>query len=264
MKKKSLVMLLIVAMIGSMAMFMSSCGGSDTAEESAPLKCVTEATYAPFEFTEDGSDEIVGFDVDMMNWIAEDQGLTLEWVNIEFDSLIPALQSDQADLLCAGMNKLDGERQEAVDFGETYIQDGMVLLVNADSEIASIDDVTADMSLTSQNGTTGASYILDMEANGGLKKAVVLNQWTDCFMQLKNGNVDGIIIQELVAEKYMAMAQGDYKVVGEPLADTEDYAFAVKKGNSELLEKLNAGLKNFKDSGEYDKCKAKWLVSVEE
>ena len=111
MKKKSLALLLTLAMVFAFA--LSACGGGSGTAESAediaggdPLIVVTEATFAPFEFTEDGDDAIVGFDVDMMEEIAADQGLIIQWKNLEFDSLIPALQSDQGDIICAGMNKL--------------------------------------------------------------------------------------------------------------------------------------------------------------
>ena len=138
MKKKSLVLLLALAMIFTFA--LSACGGgseeaADSSEETAVLKVVTEATFAPFESTEDGDDTIIGFDPDMMAAIAEDQGLELEWVNMEFDSLIPALQSDQGDIICAGMNKLAGDRAEKVDFGDTYFESDLMLLVTSDSYI---------------------------------------------------------------------------------------------------------------------------------
>ena len=257
MKKKSLVMLLIVAMIGTMAMVMSSCGGSG--EEEAALKVVTEATFEPFEFTEDGSDEIVGFDVDMMNAIAEDQGLNIEFVNLEFDALIPALQSDQGDIVCAGMDKLSGDRQEKADFGETYFESDLMLLVKSDSELKGIEDVTADMKLAAQLGTTSGEYIQQMEADGKIAASVVLNQWTDCYMQLQNGDVQGVVVDKPVGQAYLNKNGDKAKVVGELFGDHEEYAFAVKKGNTELLEKLNAGLANIKANGKYDEIVSKWF-----
>ena len=258
MKKKSLVMLLIVAMIGSMAMFMASCSGGET-EEAAALKVVTEATFAPFEFTEDGADEIIGFDVDMMNAIAEDQGLTIEFVNTEFDALIPALESNQGDIICAGMDKLSGDRQEKADFGDTYFESDLMLLVKSDSELKGIEDVTSDMKLAAQLGTTSGEYIQGLADEGKIAGAVVLNQWTDCYMQLQNGDVQGVVVDKPVGEAYLAKNGDKAKVVGDLFGDHEEYAFAVKKGNTELLDKLNAGLANIKANGKFDEIVSKWF-----
>ena len=253
MKKKSLVVLLALAMIFTFA--LSACGGggsseesSDAGEETAVLKVVTEATFAPFESTEDGDDTIIGFDPDMMAAIAADQGLELEWVNMEFDSLIPALQSDQGDIICAGMNKLAGDRAEKVDFGDTYFESDLMLLVTSDSDLTGIDAVTSDMKLASQIGTTG-----------GDMAGVVLNQWTDCYLQLQNGEVQGVIVDKPVGEAYLNNHGDIAKFVGESFGDHEEFAFAVQKGNTELLEKLNAGLANIKANGTYDELVDKWF-----
>lgn len=256
MKKKSLVMLLVVAMIGTFTLAFTSCGGSSDSEA---LTVVTEATFQPFEFTEDGSDEIVGFDVDMMAAIAEDQGLTLEWSNLEFDSLIPALESDQGDIICAGMNKLAGDRAEKADFGETYFESDLMLLVKKDSDLAGIDAVTSDMKLASQIGTTGGEYVQALADEGKIAEGVVLNQWTDCYMQLQNGDVQGVIVDKPVGEAYLNSNADKAKFVGEKFGDHEEFAFAVKKGNTELLDKLNTGLANLKENGKYDELVAKWF-----
>ena len=264
MKKKTLIVALCLVM--ACAFMLSGCGGSD--EESAPasgtdnsgtLKVVTEATFAPFEFTEDGDDTIQGFDVDMMNAIAEDQGLDIEFVNMEFDSLIPALESNQGDIIAAGMNKLAGDRAEKVDFGDTYFESDLMLLVPADSDLESIDDVTSDMALASQIGTTGGDYVQDMADNGKISKAVVLNQWTDCYLQMKNGDVQGVVVDKPVGEAYLNKNSDIAKFVGEKFGDHEEFAYAVQKGNSELLDKLNTGLANMKENGTYDELVDKWF-----
>ena len=258
MKKKFLTMLLAVAMIAAMTLTLSSCGGAS--EESADtLKVVTEATFAPFEYTEDGSEDIIGFDVDMMNAIAEDQGLSIEFVNLEFDSLIPALESDQGDIICAGMNKLAGDRAEKADFGDTYFESDLMLLVKSDSDLAGIDAVTSDMKLASQIGTTGGDYVQALADEGKIAEGVVLNQWTDCYMQLQNGDVQGVIVDKPVGEAYLNSNSDKAKFAGDMFGDHEEYAFAVKKGNTELLDKLNTGLANLKESGKFQELVDKWF-----
>ena len=264
MMKKALALILTFAMI--CAFSLSACGGGiesgsaeEGSEETAKLKVVTEATFAPFEFTEDGEEEIVGFDPDMMAAIAEDQGLELEWVNMEFDSLIPALQSDQGDIICAGMNKLAGDRAEKVDFGDTYFESDLMLLVTADSDLAGIDAVTSDMKLASQIGTTGGDMVQEMQDEGKIAAGVVLNQWTDCYLQLQNGEVQGVIVDKPVGEAYLNNHGDIAKFVGESFGEHEEFAFAVQKGNTELLDKLNAGLANIKANGKYDELVAKWF-----
>ena len=260
MKKKSLALLLALAMVFTFA--LSACGGGsseESSDESAPLKVVTEATFAPFEFTEDGSEDIVGFDVDTMAAIAEDQGLELEWVNMEFDSLIPALESDQGDIICAGMNKLAGDRAEKADFGDTYFESDLMLLVKSDSDIAGIDAVTPDMKLASQIGTTGGEMVQSMKDEGKIADGVVLNAWTDCYLQLQNGDVQGVIVDKPVGEAYLNAHSDIAKFAGESFGDHEEFAFAVQKGNTELLDKLNAGLAELKKNGTYDELVDKWF-----
>ena len=262
MKKKSLALLLTLAMVFAFA--LSACGGGseEGGEEAAAnetLVVVTEATFAPFEFTEDGNDEIVGFDVDMMEAIAADQGLTIEWKNLEFDSLIPALQSDQGDIICAGMNKLAGDRAEKVDFGETYYESDLMLLVKSDSNLSGIDAVTSDMKLASQIGTTGGDYVQALKEEGKIAEGVVLNQWTDCYLQMQNGDVDGVVVDMPVGNSYLNEHSDIAKFAGEKFGDHEEMAFAVQKGNTELLDKLNTGLANLKESGKYDELVDKWF-----
>ena len=260
--KKTFKTLLVLALGVMMITALTACGGSgsgDSEEAAAPLKVVTEATFAPFEFTEDGNEEIVGFDVDMMNAIAESQGLEIEWVNMEFDSLIPALESKQGDIICAGMNKLAGDRAEKVDFGETYFESDLMLLVKSDSDLTGIDAVTPDMKLASQIGTTGGDEVQKMKEEGKIADGVVLNQWTDCYMQLQNGDVQGVIVDKPVGEAYLNSHSDIAKFVGDKFGEHEEFAFAVQKGNTELLDKLNAGLAELKENGTYDELVAKWF-----
>ena len=94
---------------------------------------------------------------------------------------------------------------------------------------------------------------------GKIAEGVVLNQWTDCYMQLQNGDVQGVVVDKPVGEAYLNKNADKAKFAGDKFGDHEEYAFAVKKGNTELLDKLNAGLANLKESGKYDELVAKWF-----
>ena len=255
MKKKALVVLLAMAMVFTFV--LSACGGGGSEDDT--LTVVTEATFPPFESTDEESGEIVGFDPEMMAAIAEDQGLKLEWVNMEFDSLIPALQSDQGDIICAGMNKLAGDRAQKVDFGDTYFESDLMLLVPIDSDLTGIDSVKSDMKLASQIGTTGGDKVQEMQEAGQIAEGIVLNQWTDCYLQMQNGEVQGVIVDKPVGEAYLNSHSDTAKFVGESFGDHEEFAFAVQKGNTELLEKLNTGLANIKANGKYQELVDKWF-----
>lgn len=255
MKKKALVVLLAMAMV--FTFMLSACGGGGSEDDT--LTVVTEATFPPFESTDEESGEIVGFDPEMMAAIAEDQGLKLEWVNMEFDSLIPALQSDQGDIICAGMNKLAGDRAQKVDFGDTYFESDLMLLVPIDSDLTGIDSVKSDMKLASQIGTTGGDKVQEMQEAGQIAEGIVLNQWTDCYLQMQNGEVQGVVVDKPVGEAYLNSHSDTAKFVGDPFGDHEEFAFAVQKGNTELLEKLNTGLANIKANGKYQELVDKWF-----
>lgn len=257
--KESVKKILAVALIAALAFAMVACGGDNTADGDIPTyTAVTEATFPPFD-TVDENGNIIGFDMDLMNAIAEDQGFKVEYVDMEFDSLIPAVEAGNADIITAGMNADDPERQAKVDFSNTYYDSALVVVVKNDNEdITSIDDLTPDMKVASQIGTTGADQVDELFANGKIAESVILNGFDTCMLQLINGDIAAVIIDKPVAQAYMNKQPDKVKMVGEPL-NAESYGFAVQKGNSELLEKINTGLQNMIDNGTYDALVEEWF-----
>ena len=253
---KKLVKILVVIMVMSlMALALVGCGES---ADVVTYKACTEPTFPPFDTTdEDGN--LVGFDMDLMNAIGEDQGFKVEYVALEFDALIPAIQAGDCDIITAGMNAMDPERQAKVDFSTTYYDSALVVLVKSDSTITGIDALTKDMVVASQTGTTGADEANALAADGKVKEAIINDAFTTCVLQLQSGDVDAVIIDKPVAESYVKkQGSTEIKVVGEGL-NAESYGFAVQKGNSELLEKINKGLQNMIDNGTYDALVEKWF-----
>lgn len=263
--------LLAVAMIAVLSVFsLTSCGGGDTAgdtagtgaEETVTYKAGTEPTYPPFDYTdEDGT--IIGFDMDLLNAIGEDQGFKVEYGAFEFDSLLGATESGEIDIIAAAMNVMP-DRAEKVDFSDKYFDSGKTILVKIDNEtIKSDEDFTPEMKVGAQIGTTEAEYVQGLEADGKIGKAVVLNQTTECMLQLQNGDIDAIVMDAPVAMYYQVKFADKVKQL-DSLIDPAEMAFAVEKGNTELLEKINAGLKNVIENGTYDELIAKWFSEDEE
>lgn len=252
----ALIMVFAFAACGS----TSGQGSAETGSDTVVYKVGTEPTFPPFDTTDDAGN-IVGFDMDLITAIGEDQGFQVEFVNLQFDSLIPALQSGQIDIIAAGMNSEDEERKEEVDFGTPYYDSGLVVAVKADNTtINGVDDLTPDMKVAAQIGTTGADKATALADEGKIAEAVILNGLDTAMMQLINGDVAAVINDQPVTKAYIAKQPDQIKIVGEVM-NAEAYAIAVQKGNTELLDKINTGMQNLKDNGKFDEIFAKWFES---
>ena len=254
MKKRVVVMALVAAMM----FVMTACSGSGSSSETVTYKVGTEPTFPPFDTTDDDQN-IVGLDMDLIKAIGEDQGFEVTFENLSFDGLIPALKSGNIDIVAAGMNKDDEERQKQVDFSDAYYESQLFVVVKEDNTtINSIDDLTSDMKVAAQTGTTGASKVQELKDAGKIKEAVILDGLDTAMMQLINGDVSAVINDKPVNEAYMKKQPDKVKMVGEAL-NAENYGFAVAKGNDELLEKINTGLKHIKETGTYDELVDEWF-----
>lgn len=257
--KKS-VKVLAVALIAVLAVSLfAGCGEKKTeGDDNLPTYIVaTEPTYPPFDSTDDDGN-IVGFDMDLIKAIAEDQGFKVEFQAFEFDAIVPAIQAGNADIIAAAMN-VTPDRAEKVDFSEKYYDSGKVIIVKKDNDaIKGIEDLTSSMKVAAQISTTEAEYIENLAKEGKIGNAVILNKTTECILQLQNGDVDAIIMDAPVADQYTAKFADEIKAL-DALIDPAPMAFAVKKGNAELLEKINAGLAKMKENGTYDELKAQWM-----
>lgn len=261
MKKWSLLALLIAMML-----VLAACG-SDESEEGATsgttggtegetYKVGIDTTYPPFEFEVDG--EYTGIDIDLIKAIAENQGFEIEFSPMDFGGIIPALQAGQLDVAIAGMSITD-ERKQVVDFSDPYFDAGLSLVVAEDNnDITALEDLEGK-TVAVKSGTTGAQFARDNEDEYGYSIA----QFEDSpsmFQEVSNGNADVLledypVIAYAIAESGLAL-----KTVGERLTG-DQYGIAVLKGeNAELLEKINTGLQELRDSGEYDEILAKYIA----
>lgn len=230
MKKKMVSLMLCVCM----AVAVAGCGGKkfNNPKKGDELIMATNAYFEPYEYYE--GDAVVGIDAEIAQAIADKMGMTLKIEDMEFDSIIAAVNSGKAHIGVAGMT-VTKDRLENVDFSDSYTTATQVIIVQEGSEIAGADDLEGKK-VGVQLGTTGDIFAADI-------KDVQLEQYNkgmDAVQALANGMIDAVIIDNEPAKQFVAKAEG-LTILEEEFV-TEEYAIAVAKGNEELLDDINKAL----------------------
>lgn len=224
------------------------------------LKMGTNAAFQPYEYYDDESDAIIGIDAEVAALICEKLGYELEIVDMAFDSLIPAVSSGKVDFVMAGLT-VTPERASSVDFSASYAQGVQVVIVTEDSDITSIDDLTAEGAnhkVGVQQGTTGDIYASSNIADAGYGSVEPFQAGTDAILALTTGKVDCVMIDNEPAKKFVAANEG-LKILETPYT-VEDYAIAFAK-NSELTEKVNAALEELIADGSVQAVIDKYITA---
>lgn len=255
---KKLVRIAAIAAAALMAVSAAGCSSTRSLSDvknSGKLMMSTNAEFEPFEYKDGG--EIVGIDIDISKKIAESLGVELEISDIAFDSLIPALQSGKADIVAAGMTA-DKERRESVDFSDPYFNASQAIIVAADSDITGPADL-ADKTVGVQLGTTGDQYCTNEDGESEYTVAEVrrYSKGMEAVSDLMAGRIDAVVIDNFPAQKFVENNEGAIKVLDTALTE-EEYAIAVPKGNTEMLDAVNSVLAEMKESGELDEIVAKY------
>jgi polar amino acid transport system substrate-binding protein len=222
--------------------------------EAVKITIATDATWPPMEFVNEAK-EIVGFDVDLMKAAAKAGGYEIELKNTAWDGIFAGLANGEYDAVISSVTITD-ERKQTMDFSMPYINAGQVLVVRSDSTAATLADLTGK-AVGAQIGTTGAFEVEKV-------KGATLKTYDELGLaieDLANSRIDGVVCDTPIAANYVLQNQtykGKIKIVGRPFTE-ELYGVAVKKGNSKVLDRINAGLKKVLDSAEYQQLKTKWL-----
>ena len=243
-----------VLAIGVVAL-LGGCGsqGGDQAQKGNTLKVGTNATFVPFEFKKEGSEELQGFDIEVATEIAKRTGKTIEFKNVPFDALVPALDNGEIDLAASGMT-ITKARMEKVGFSMPYYESGMAVVVKETSSIKGLNDLSGK-TIAVQMGTTGAD--LASKINGAIVKN--FDHTSDALLELNNGGVEGALIDLPVAQYYAANhADQHLQVIAYP--NTKEYfGLAMNKKNKDLIESVNKALTEMKQDGTLNKMYQKWF-----
>ena len=222
-----------------------SAEASEPAEETdavgGTLKMATNAQFPPYEFYE--GQEIVGIDAEIAKLIADKLGMELVIEDMEFDSVLLAVPSGKVDIGMAGLT-VDETRLVSMDFSTPYATGKQVIIVPEGSEIASPDDLKGKK-IGVQLSTTGDIYCSDEFGEEAMDR---YSKGADAVVALTQGKVDAVVIDNEPAKVFVAENEG-LKILETEYA-VEDYAIAIAKGNTSLLNKINAALAELTASGD--------------
>ena len=216
----------------------------------------TDAAYAPFE-SQNEKGEIVGLTIDIVKAVATKAGIEVKFVNTPWEGIFNALTQGDRDLIASSVT-ITEERKQTMDFTDPYFDAVQLIAVKADSRIAKFDDLKK-RKVGVQTGTTGDEAVTKLL--GKTSTAVKRFESTPLALkELESGGVDAVVADNGVVINYVANNAGaKFKTVSDKAFVPEQYGFAVKKGNAELLGKLNSGLAGIKADGTYDKIFAQYF-----
>jgi polar amino acid transport system substrate-binding protein len=246
MKRSSLFVLVILILA---ALLVAGC-----ASKSDKITVVMDATWPPFEFVDEATKELAGFDVELMKAIAEKEGMEIEFQNVGFDSLLAGLSKCQYDAAISAIT-ITEERKETIAFSDPYFAAGQIVTVRIDNTDITGKDSLVGKVVGAQLGTTGAIELENMEG-------VTLKTYDDIslvYQDVMNGQIDAAVADNPLAIEYVGKNPDRLKTVGDVFTD-EYYGIAVCKTKPELVEKFNRGLKALMDDGTVDQMAIKWIA----
>ena len=230
---------------------------AETAElstvEPGKLIMSTNAAFPPYEMTTD-SGEFEGIDIETAQAIADKLGLELQIDDMDFDAALLAVQQGKSDMVMAGVTVTD-ERQNVMDFTDSYATGIQSIIVKEDSDIASVDDL-AGKKIGTQRGTTGYLYCSD---DFGDENVVAYDNGLTAVQMLNNGQVDCVVIDNAPAKEFVAANPG-LKLLDTAYVE-ENYAIGVGKGNTELKDAINTALEELKADGTLQAIVDKYITA---
>lgn len=262
MRRKLLMALFLTLVIGVLA----ACGDADDesastdegddATESDDKDVLTVATdngYVPFEFIDEESGDLVGFDIDLVTALAEETGYEIEFETLEFDGIVAGISSGRFDVAIAGMT-ITEEREEEIDFTQPYYEAGLILAVKEGTEgIDSIDDVDGK-TVATRNGSTSQDY-LEENTDAEIEAFPAI---TEAYQNVLADRADAVLYDLPNVQYYSEKdADGEIETVGDKLTG-EDYGVAFTKG-SELRDEFDEALTELKENGTYDDIYEEWF-----
>ena len=214
-----------------------------------------DANFPPFAYIDKKGDP-AGFDVEAMNWIAEKNGLEVTHKPVEWNSIIQTLLTGKIDVIASGMS-ITEKRAQKVDFTIPYWEIKQVMVVPEDSELTVEDIMKGNKKIGAQKGTPEAEWLNDNKGKNGYNYDLRIYKSSPLAVQdILHGRIVAAAMNDAPAKDISS--KKDVRILGEFGMHTEDFGYAVRKGETELLEMMNEGIKALKASPRWDELVEKY------
>lgn len=250
---KRLVFILMTAIMSFT--LLSACSKAEPKGTDDVLVIGIDDKFAPMGFR-DKNNEIVGFDIDYAKAAAEKMDVQVEFKPIDWQTKESELSSGRIDLIWNGYTITD-ERKKKVLFTKPYLKNAQVVVTLADSNISKVEDLKGKI-VGLQSLSSAADALSASPIKSQIKEVTEFSDNVLALNDLKSGRLDAVIIDEIVIDYYMTKEKDSFKVLEESLAP-EEYGIGVKKGNDELLGKLQNALDEMNEDGTVAKISEKWF-----
>jgi len=239
----------------SISLLGTACSNSTSSNSGKVYVVGTDAAYPPFEKQEGG--KIVGFDIEVVEAVAKEAGINIEVKHTGWDPLFEGINNGTVDVGISAIT-INDERKKTYDFTDPYFEATQLIMVPKDSPITTLQELKGKK-IGVQTATTGELVV--QEAFGKTYEGIKgYDDTPSAVDDLVLGRVDAVVADNAVLLEYLKILNNDkFKVVKDPNFAPEFYGMMVKKGNTELLNKLNAGLKKIKENGKYDEIFKKYF-----
>jgi polar amino acid transport system substrate-binding protein len=212
----------------------------------------SDIPFPPFEFIDEDTGKYVGFDIDLINAIAKATGINIEIKNVSFDRLVPSLRNNEIDIIVSAMS-ITEHRKEVMNFTDPYLESGLCVLVNSANNTIQNETQLAGKTVAVLGGTYAQS-MAEQELGVDVRAFITVNE---ALAALKSNQVDAFIEDDIFTISKIDLEENQLNIVGKRLT-TDSLGIAVRLDGTELLNKLNQGLKAIKESGEYAEIYNKW------
>ena len=229
-------------------------------KESGKLIVGTASGYPPYEFVDITSADqaVIGVDMELAQAIADELGVELEIQDMTFSSLLASIPAGTIDMAIAGVSPTD-ERKETMDFSDSYLFADQVVIINkADADKYKTFDDLKGVTLAAEKSTTQEALVQELLPDNTL---VSLEHVPECILELKNGKVDGVVVESIVGEQYI-LADDTLQFADANFDRQKESAIVMDKGNEDLLEIVNKVIKENQDAGNFDTWVTKYSEIV--
>jgi polar amino acid transport system substrate-binding protein len=230
-------------------------GTADTASTGDKIIVGLDDEFSPMGFR-DENNELVGFDIDLARAAGEKMGVEIEFQPIDWDTKEVELETNKIDLIWSGFTMTD-DRLASMEFTKPYLDNRQVIMVKADSTLATKAEL-AGKNVGVQDGSSGMEAIEKDGADKSFADMLTYDTYLQAFTDLEVGRIDAVVVDEVVAKYHMEKNPDKFKLLDEDFG-SEQYGIAAKKGNTELIDKLQTALDELNADGEAAEISTKWF-----